>query len=46
MDTVVYVIIGLVAVLGALVGTYRLRYRQRLEAKVDRIIDLLERRPS
>jgi hypothetical protein len=46
MDNVVYVIVGVAAVLGALSGIYRLRYRQRVEAKLDRIIDLLERGPS
>jgi uncharacterized membrane protein YuzA (DUF378 family) len=46
MDTIVYVIIGLAAVLGAIGATYRIRARQRLKGKLDRIIELLERRPS
>jgi hypothetical protein len=45
MIAIVYLIIAAAAVLGALAAIYRMRARQRLEAKLDHIIELLERRP-
>jgi hypothetical protein len=46
MEIILYAIIGLAAVVGAAGATYRIRSWRRIEAKLDRIIALLERRPS